>query len=290
VLHGHAVRFHRAGSGPLVLLLHGIASTADTWAPVAPALAERHAVLAPDLLGHGASAKPRGDYSLGAFASGVRDLVAALGHDRATVVGHSLGGGIAMQFAYQYPERVERLVLISSGGLGREVHALLRAATLPGSELALAVLGAGWLRSAGGAVASALGRVGLRAGEDLAGVAAGIASLGDAGARTAFVHTARAAIDAGGQRVSATDRLYLAAELPTLVVWGDRDPIIPVEHGRAAHEAMPGSRLEVFAGAGHFPHREDPARFVALLERFIASTEPAAVREARWRELLRTTR
>jgi len=211
VLHGHAVRFHRAGSGPLVLLLHGIASTADTWAPVAPALAERHAVLAPDLLGHGASAKPRGDYSLGAFASGVRDLVAALGHDRATVVGHSLGGGIAMQFAYQYPERVERLVLISSGGLGREVHALLRAATLPGSELALAVLGAGWLRSAGGAVASALGRVGLRAGEDLAGVAAGIASLGDAGARTAFVHTARAAIDAGGQRVSATDRLYLAA-------------------------------------------------------------------------------
>src|SRR5215211_3005084 len=269
VLHGHAVRFHRAGSGPLVVLLHGIAGTADTWAPVAQALAQRHTVLAPDLLGHGESAKPRGDYSLGAYASGVRDLVAALGHDRATVVGHSLGGGIAMQFAYQYPQRVERLVLISSGGLGREVHALLRAATLPGSELALAVLGGGWVRSAGGAVASALGRVGLRAGEDLAGVAAGSASLGDAGARAAFVHTARAAIDAGGQRVSATDRLYLAAELPTLVAWGERDPIIPVEHGRAAHAAMPGSRLEVFAGAGHFPHLDDPARFAGVLRDWI---------------------
>jgi pimeloyl-ACP methyl ester carboxylesterase len=118
-------------------------------------------------------------------------------------------------------------------------------------------------------------------------VAAGIASLGDAGARAAFVHTARAALDAGGQRVSATDRLYLAAELPTLIVWGEDDPIIPAAHGRAAHEAMPGSRLELFAGAGHFPHREQPARFVALLERFVAETEPAALAEARWRELLR---
>src|SRR5919107_3023619 len=139
-LHGHGVRFHRAGAGPLVVLLHGIAGTADTWAPVADALAARHTVIAPDLLGHGESAKPRGDYSLGAYASGVRDLVAALGHDRATVVGHSLGGGIAMQFAYQFPERVERLVLIASGGLGREVHPLLRAATLPGSELVLPLL------------------------------------------------------------------------------------------------------------------------------------------------------
>jgi pimeloyl-ACP methyl ester carboxylesterase len=289
VLHGHRVRFHRAGHGPLVVLLHGIASTADTWSPVAGALARRHAVLAPDLLGHGESAKPRGDYSLGAYASGVRDLVAALGHDRATVVGHSLGGGIAMQFAYQFPERVERMVLISSGGLGREVHALLRAATLPGSELALALLGGGWLRTAGGFVGSALGRLGLRAGEDLAGVAAGIASLGDAEARAAFVHTARAAIDPRGQRISATDRLYLAAELPTLIVWGERDPIIPLAHGRAAHEAMPGSRLEVFAGAGHFPHREEPARFASVLERFVAETEPATLAEARWRALLRAT-
>src|SRR3954465_14894289 len=163
----------------------------------------RPPVIAPHLLGHGASAKPRGDYSLGAYASGVRDLVAALGFDRATVVGHSLGGGIAMQFAYQFPERIERLVLISSGGLGREVHLILRAATLPGSELVLALLGGAWLRATGGALGGAVGRLGLKTGEDLGGVASGIGSLADAGARGAFVQTARAAIDAGGQRVSA---------------------------------------------------------------------------------------
>jgi pimeloyl-ACP methyl ester carboxylesterase len=289
VLHGHRVRFHSSGDGPLLVLLHGIASTADTWAPVASGLAANHSVLAPDLLGHGASAKPRGDYSLGAYASGVRDLIAALGHERATVVGHSLGGGIAMQFAYQFPERVERLVLISSGGLGREVHPMLRASTLPGSEIVLALLGRGWLRATGGAVAATLRRLGLRAGEDLAGVAAGIASLGDADARGAFVHTARAAIDPGGQRVSATDRLYLAAHLPTLIVWGERDPIIPAAHGEAAHAAIPGSRLEIFAGAGHFPHREQPVRFVSLVEGFLRSTEPAAMAEADWNGLLRVS-
>jgi len=289
VLHGHRVRFHSSGDGPLLVLLHGIASTADTWAPVATGLAASHTVLAPDLLGHGSSAKPRGDYSLGAYASGVRDLITALGHERATVVGHSLGGGIAMQFAYQFPERVERLVLISSGGLGREVHPILRASTLPGSEIVLALLGRRWLRTTGGAVGATLGRLGLRAGEDLAGVAAGIASLGDADARGAFVHTARAAIDPGGQRVSATDRLYLAAHLPTLIVWGERDPIIPAAHGEAAHAAIPGSRLEIFAGAGHFPHREQPVRFVSLVEDFLRSTEPAAMAEADWNGLLRVS-
>ena len=289
VLHGHRVRFHSSGDGPLLVLLHGIASTADTWAPVATGLAASHTVLAPDLLGHGASAKPRGDYSLGAYASGVRDLITALGYERATVVGHSLGGGIAMQFAYQFPERVERLVLISSGGLGREVHPILRASTLPGSEIVLALLGRRWLRTTGGAVGATLGRLGLRAGEDLAGVAAGIASLGDADARGAFVHTARAAIDPGGQRVSATDRLYLAAHLPTLIVWGERDPIIPAAHGEAAHAAIPGSRLEIFAGAGHFPHREQPVRFVSLVEDFMRSTEPAAMAESDWNGLLRVS-
>jgi pimeloyl-ACP methyl ester carboxylesterase len=287
VLHGHRVRFHRSGEGPLLVLLHGIASTADTWSPVVAGLAAQHTVIAPDLLGHGHSAKPRGDYSLGAYASGVRDLVAALGYDRATVVGHSLGGGIAMQFAYQFPERVERLVLIGSGGLGREVHPILRAATLPGSELVLALLGGAWLRTTGGAVGATLARLGLRTGEDLAGVTTGIGSLADASARSAFVHTARAAIDAGGQRVSATDRLYLAAKLPTLIVWGERDPIIPADHGRAAHAAIPGSRLEIFEGAGHFPHREHPVRFVSALEEFVRTTEPARIADEEWTALMR---
>src|SRR6187401_269013 len=126
VLHGHRVFFRSAGSGPVLVLVHGITSTSETWSKVLPYLAERFTVIAPDLLGHGESAKPRGDYSLGAYASGIRDLLVALGHESATIVGHSLGGGVAMQFAYQFPERCDRLVLVASGGLGKEVNVLLR--------------------------------------------------------------------------------------------------------------------------------------------------------------------
>ena len=112
-------------------------------------LARDFTVIAPDLLGHGDSAKPRGDYSLGACASLMRDLMLALGHERATIAGHSLGGGIAMQMAYQFPERVERLILVSSGGLGRAVTPLLRAVALPAAEYVLPLLTAEWLVDAG---------------------------------------------------------------------------------------------------------------------------------------------
>src|SRR3954468_24730941 len=162
LLHGHRVHYRSAGSGPVLVLVHGITSTSATWAGVLPYLAERFTVVAPDLLGHGDSAKPRGDYSLGAHASGIRDLLVALGHSRATVVGHSLGGGIAMQLAYQFPERVERLVLVNSGGLGREVNLMLRAATLPGSEYVLPVLCAGTLRDAVRTVGRAFGAIGFK--------------------------------------------------------------------------------------------------------------------------------
>ena len=140
VLHGHHVFYRGGGNGPVIVLVHGITSTSATWANLLPYLAERFTVIAPDLIGHGESAKPRGDYSLGAYASGIRDLLVALGHERATFVGHSLGGGIAMQLAYQFPEHCERLVLVSSGGLGREITPLLRAASLLGSELVLPLL------------------------------------------------------------------------------------------------------------------------------------------------------
>jgi pimeloyl-ACP methyl ester carboxylesterase len=251
-----------------------------------PALAERHTVIAPDLLGHGESAKPRGDYSLGAFASGVRDILVALGHQRATVVGHSLGGGVAMQFAYQYPEYLERMVLVSSGGLGREVSALLRSATLPGSEIVLPLMGALGLGSAGAVLGEALTRIGVQAGPDIAEIGRGIASLQDAEARRAFIHTARSILDAGGQRVSARDRLYLAADVPTLIVWGRRDPLIPVQHGIDAHAAIPGSTLEVFEKAGHFPHRDQPGRFTRLLLDFIDHSEPAELTVQSARELM----
>ena len=286
-LHGHRVSYRRAGWGPVIVLIHGITGSSLTWEDVIEPLAEHYTVVAPDLLGHGESAKPRGDYSLGAYASGVRDLLQAIGHDRATVVGHSLGGGVAMQFAYQFPERCERLVLVSSGGLGREVHMLLRAAALPGSELVLPLLASPGIIGRVDAVGAFLSRLGLRAGADLDELWRGFSSLADGGARAAFIHTLRTILDPGGQRVSATDRLYLAAEMPTLIVWGERDPIIPFRHGLRASELVPGSRFVSFPDAGHFPYRDDPQRFVRELTDFIESTEPSDPRDERLRELLR---
>jgi pimeloyl-ACP methyl ester carboxylesterase len=286
VIHGHRVSYRRAGEGTAIVLLHGITGSSRTWEDVIPRLAERHTVIAPDLLGHGESAKPRGDYSLGAYASGVRDLLIALGIEKATVVGHSLGGGVAMQFSYQFPDRVDRLVLVSSGGLGEEVHLLLRAATLPAAEYVLPLLCAQPLRDAGAGVARLLGRAGLRPGSDLEEMARGFASLGDLEARQAFVHTVRAIMDIGGQRVSARDRLYLAASVPTLLIWGEHDRMIPVAHGRAAHEAMPGSRCIVYERAGHFPHRDHPWRFAGDLLEFIEGTEAAVVDEDEVRQLM----
>jgi pimeloyl-ACP methyl ester carboxylesterase len=285
-LHGHRVCFRLEGEGPVVVLIHGITGRSDQWEPAIDHLAADHTVLAPDLLGHGESAKPRGDYSLGAYASGVRDVMVALGHDRATIVGHSLGGGIALQFAYQFPERIERLVLVDSGGLGREVHPLLSASTLPGSEWVMPWLMHARVLGAGEAIGRMLGVLKLQAGTDLAEVARGFASLNDAEARDAFIATMRAVLDPGGQRVSALDRLYLTEDLPSLLIWGANDPIIPVEHGRAAHELMPGSRLELLDGVGHFPQLEQPSEFSRLLADFIAATEPAELDTTTIREKL----
>jgi pimeloyl-ACP methyl ester carboxylesterase len=290
VLHGHRIAYRTAGSGPVLLLIHGIAGSSATWDAVLPWLAERYTVVAPDLLGHGESAKPRGDYSLGAYASAIRDLLGVLDHEHASIVGHSLGGGVAMQLAYQFPERCERLVLVSSGGLGREVHLLLRAAALPGAEWVLPLLCAEKVGDTVDGMARFFGRIGLLAGSDLDELWRGFRSLADADARQAFVHTLRTIVDPGGQRINAADRLYLAAAIPTMIVWGEHDPMIPVAHARAAHDAVPGSRLEVFADTGHFPHRDQPRRFVEVLVDFMQSTSPAKVDESHWRMRLRAGR
>jgi pimeloyl-ACP methyl ester carboxylesterase len=282
-LHGHRISYRTGGHGPALLLLHGITNSSETWERVAPRLAERFTVIAPDLLGHGNSATPRGDYSLGAHASGARDVLTSLGIERATVVGHSLGGGIAMQFAYQFPERCERLVLVASGGLGREVHVLLRAASLPGADYVLPALTSAGLLGVGRSVGGLLRRVGVAPSEDLQVLGRGFAALDNAGSRQAFLHTVRSVIEPSGQRVSAQDRLTLASLLPTLIVWGERDSIIPVGHGAAAHEAMPGSRFEVFPGAGHMPHDADPNRFAELLTEFCDETEAARLAADHWR-------
>ncbi len=285
-LHGRPVSYVKAGSGPLLLLIHGIAGSVDNWREVIEPLAQRHTVLAPSLPGHGRSAPGAGDYSLGALATGLRDLLVALGHERATLVGHSLGGGIAMQFAYQFPEITERLALVSSGGLGPEVSAVLRAAALPGADLfigATAALGT----TVGSKVARGLAVVGVRPTADLAEVARGYASLVDHDRRVAFLATLRGVVGTGGQRVSARDRFYLAEGMPVLIIWGARDRIIPVQHAENAHAALPGSRLEVFENVGHLPQLEAPGSFITALERFISDTEPAPFDAERWRDRLR---
>jgi pimeloyl-ACP methyl ester carboxylesterase len=280
------VTYRSAGTGPVLVLLHGIANSSQTWENVASRLSERFTLIAPDLLGHGESATPRGDYSLGAHATGVRDLLTALGIEHATVVGHSLGGGIAMQFAYQFPERCERLVLVSSGGLGREVHLLLRAAALPGADWVLPLLTSSQVVGVGRHLGGLLKRVRLAPGGDAEVLAQGFASLDSAGSRQAFLHTVRAVIEPSGQRVSAHDRLALAAPIPSLIVWGEKDSIIPVAHGEAAHEAIAGSRFEVFPGAGHLPHDDDPERFAEVLADFCANTDGARLTADHWQPLL----
>lgn len=270
----------------MVVLVHGITSNSDTWRRVMEPLSKRYCVVAPDLRGHGQSAKPRGDYSLGAYASGVRDLLVALERERATLVGHSLGGGVVMQIAYQFPELCERLVLVSSGGLGSEVHGVLRAASLPGSEFVLPLITSRGVREAGTALSRVFGRMGMSTNRDVVEFARGYASLSDPDSREAFLHTLRAVIDPRGQRVSARDRLYLAAEVPTLFVWGERDRIIPANHGRSAQTDVPNSRFELLPSSGHFPHLDEPQRFMEVLDDFIASTEPASVDSEKLRRRL----
>jgi pimeloyl-ACP methyl ester carboxylesterase len=281
-VHGRTVSYLEAGDGPLLLLIHGMAGTARNWDAVIEPLAFHSTVIAPDFPGHGESAPGGGDYSLGSLASGLRDLMISLGHDRATLVGHSLGGGVALQFTYQFPEMVERLVLVSSGGLGPEVGMVLRAAALPGADLFIRSTAAPGATAASW-ITGALGKVGLRPNADLAEVGRAYASLADTDRRKAFLSTLHAVVDTDGQRVAALDRLYLAEALPVLIVWGERDPIIPVAHGRAAHAQLPGSRLEVFPEAGHIPMLESPGRFAAVLQRFLDETEPADFDSAEWR-------
>lgn len=290
-VHGYRRAFRMAGTGPPLLLIHGITDSSLTWAPVFDALAEHYTVIAPDLLGHGDSDKPRGDYAVAAYANGMRDLLSILGIERITVVGHSLGGGVAMQFAYQFPEKVERIALVCPAGMGAGVHPAFRLATMAGAGPALKAITSWPVRTAVRAaipVVTAAGGLGL--GPDAEYVLSLYGHLSDAGARNAFLRTIRAAADRRGQTITMLDRGYLAAHLPTLVVGGTRDTVIPSGHADRAHRAFPGSRIEIFAGAGHFPHHFDPTRFVELILSFIEETEPAVFDPLRWQRTLRRGR
>lgn len=287
-IHGHQRAFVMAGDGPALLLLHGVGMNHRTWLPVLPGLARHFTVIAPDLLGHGESDKPRADYSIAGYANGMRDLLIYLGVDAVTVVGQSLGGGIAMQFAYQFPAMTERIVLVASGGLGRSVNPLIRALTVPGAGLALAAATRPPVRRIVIPLMIRLSKSGLPWTSDLHGLAEVYDALEDTHAQAAFLHVLRGAVDWRGQVIGMIDRAYLARWMPSLVVWGERDLVIPVKHAHSAHELFPGSRLEIFPGAGHMPHEDDPDRFVELLTDFVQGSPPASYDTDVYRSLLRS--
>src|SRR6266545_364082 len=271
-LHGHELSYLDSGTGPVVLFIHGILGSHRNWAQLIDRIDDNHRVIVPDLFGHGGSAKPVGDYSLGAHAATMRDLLDRLGIERVILVGHSLGGGIAMEFSYLFPERVERLVLVASGGLGREVNPVLLSATLPGAEWLLPLIASGWVRARAETAGRIMSRAGWRPGSDITALWQGFTSLGDGESRRAFLATTRAVVDPGGQTVSAHDYLPDVLPIPTLVVWGSRDRMIPAWHAINAQQSIPGCRVELFHRAGHFPHLDEPDRFAELLRDFIATT------------------
>lgn len=278
-LAGGTIAYTRAGAGPALLLIHGLGGTRRTWQHLIPALAHTHTVIAPDLPGHGESDAPAGDYSLGAHACALRDLLLTLGHRRVSIAGHSLGGGVALQTAYQFPERIDRLMLISSGGLGSEVSYLLRAATLPGAEGVIAALSRipealtrRFLATVPAAVASA----------DVNLLATVVHGLRGKRQRTAFIRTARSVIDWRGQTVSAARQTALLRDVPVLVAWGAEDTTIPPRHHVALAERVPHAVMVEITGAGHYPHETATDRLLPAIKTFLASTQPFHYSEARW--------
>ena len=213
-----------------------------------------------------------------------------LGIDKVTVVGHSFGGGVAMQFAYQFPERTERLILVASGGLGAEVSPGIRMLTAPGFHQVMGLLTLPGVRHVGKAGLKALSRTGLKATRDLDEVAEIYDSFRDPFARAAIRHVVRAVVDWRGQIVTMADRAYLTEEMPMAVIWGRDDRVIPVRHASNAAALAPKARVEVIPNAGHFPHKDHPQRFARIVHDFVRSTPPATYSRTRFRSLLKNGR
>jgi pimeloyl-ACP methyl ester carboxylesterase len=269
-LHGDRVAYRDEGAGEVLLLIHGMGGSSRSWRAIVPKLSKKYRVIAPDLLGHGQSDKPRGDYSLGAFAVWLRDLLDALDIPKVTVIGHSLGGGVAMQFAHQHREYCRRLVLVSSGGLGADVGRLLRLLSLPGAELVLPLIASRPAVSAANALRAR--RSADREVTRFSETWQAHASLSNRHNRQAFLRTLRAVVDRRGQSVCALNRLPLNADLPALIIFGGKDKVIPVAHAYAAHDALPDSRLHIIPDVWHHPQVERPDTVAKLIDDFVADT------------------
>ncbi len=267
---GHRMVYITGGAGEPVLFLHGLGHASGTWTEVLPQLARHFRVFAVDMLGCGRSDKPRVEYNLWALATYTRYFMDAVGIERAHLVGHSLGGGIAMHLAWQYPERVNRLALVSTGGLGRDLRLGLRVASLPGMSLALAGFTSPvWLwaleRFSAGRAITPTWRENVQM----------WVRLGQVDSRRAFLCILRSVCTIRGQKVSALDRLAMLKH-PVLLIWGERDRTIPVAHARHAASLMCHCQLEVLPGCKHYPPLEQPEMVAALLERFLLAPESAS--------------
>lgn len=263
-----------SGRGRPLVLIHGLGGSRHSWRHLIGPLAEDFTVVVPDLPGHGESDAPAGDYSIGAHATAVRDLLLALDLSSASVVGHSLGGGVGMGFAYLFPERISRLALIASGGLGPGVTPLLRAATLPGAGAvvrALSHLPPPVTRTA----LPMLARLpGVLARQDSAPLADGLAGLAHPRRREAFLRTAAAVLDWRGQTIDARNQLGVLTGLPLLLLWGSHDRTIPVRQQRALAGQLSHATAHEISGAGHYPHETAPGRLLPLLKQFLGDTAP----------------
>jgi pimeloyl-ACP methyl ester carboxylesterase len=290
-VHGKRRAYVKTGSGPALLLLHGLACDRTTWDRVIPILAKKYTVIAPDLLGHGLSDKPRADYTLGGYANGMRDLLTVLDIDKVTVVGHSFGGGVAMQFAYQYPERTQRVMLVSSGGLGAEVTPLIKLVQAPGWEGAMRVLTLPGIRHLETTALRALSSYGAgplrKYTRDLDEAASIVESWRDRRTRFAVRHLVRAVIDWHGQIVTMSDRAYLTESMPMAVVWGRDDQVLPVRHSSNVAALAPDATVTVLPDSGHFPHRDHPEEFARLLDQFVNATKPSVYNRSKFRRMLR---
>ncbi len=278
-VNGDRIAYRDEGAGEILLLVHGMAGSSQTWRELIPLMARDYRVIAPDLLGHGDSDKPDGDYSLGGYATWLRDFMDAVGVSRATVIGQSLGAGIAMQFACRHRQRCERLILIGGSGLEPELSLPLRLLSAPGAELVLPMVAPAPVRNVAKLAGPMLSSTGLHpTGAELWST---YASLSDGASRAAFLRAARSVADYRGRAVHEMNQLHIAAQLPVLLIWGERDWVVPVSHGHAAHKALPGSRLTVLADAGHFPHVQTPDAVTAVVRDFIETTERRSARVTR---------